>query len=409
MQIELGRYAISSGKPTLGAIDELPGPRLGAHWLVWWWLFMLLGTVSQLGGMTGGVGQALHLAIPGVSAGIARGMAPLAPDLATAIEHAPEYPWAVLTFLVVVCLLLSGGYRRVEKLSTYLVAGVTLLTVVCVLALCATPFPIHWEEAARGLRVVVPVTGLAVAFGVFGITGVGATELYAYPYWCLEKGYARFAGRREDSAAWLQRARGWVRVMQLDAWCSMVVFTLATVSFYFMGAAVLHPQGLNPQGKDLIHTLSQMYIGPFGLWTQVVFLVGAAAVLFKTLYVSCAGHSRLTADFLSLAGFIRFRDADQRGRWVRGLCVFYPLLALVLFFLFKEPRAMVVFGAVGQAATIPVVSGIALFFRYRRTDPRLAPTRAADVCLWIALVTITCVAVYAVSTQIRNLFPPAGP
>ena len=29
IQIELGRYAISSGKPTLGAINELPGPRFG--------------------------------------------------------------------------------------------------------------------------------------------------------------------------------------------------------------------------------------------------------------------------------------------------------------------------------------------------------------------------------------------
>ena len=28
--------------------------------------------------------------------------------------------------------------------------------------------------------------------------------------------------------------------MQLDAWFSMVVFTLATVAFYFMGAAALN-------------------------------------------------------------------------------------------------------------------------------------------------------------------------
>ena len=48
VQIELGRHAISSGMPTLGAINELPGPRFGAHWLVWWWLIMLLATVSQL-------------------------------------------------------------------------------------------------------------------------------------------------------------------------------------------------------------------------------------------------------------------------------------------------------------------------------------------------------------------------
>jgi Mn2+/Fe2+ NRAMP family transporter len=47
VQIELGRHAISSGKPTLGALNELRGPRLGAHWLVWWWLIMMLATVSH--------------------------------------------------------------------------------------------------------------------------------------------------------------------------------------------------------------------------------------------------------------------------------------------------------------------------------------------------------------------------
>src|ERR1044072_7171721 len=31
VQIELGRNAISSGKPTLTALDELPAPRLGAR------------------------------------------------------------------------------------------------------------------------------------------------------------------------------------------------------------------------------------------------------------------------------------------------------------------------------------------------------------------------------------------
>src|SRR5918999_1480776 len=51
VQIELGRYAISSGKPTLGALHELPGPRFGTNWLVWWWLGMLMGTVFQLGAM----------------------------------------------------------------------------------------------------------------------------------------------------------------------------------------------------------------------------------------------------------------------------------------------------------------------------------------------------------------------
>src|SRR5256885_10949845 len=59
VQIELGRYAISSGRPTLGVLNELPGPRFGAHWLVWWWFFMMICTVVPLGGLAGSVGHSL--------------------------------------------------------------------------------------------------------------------------------------------------------------------------------------------------------------------------------------------------------------------------------------------------------------------------------------------------------------
>lgn len=408
VQIELGRYAISSGKPTLGAIDALPGPRLGAHVLVWWWLIMMLGTFSQIGGMSGGVGQALHLAMPGVAGTLSGWLQPILPDWAEIVRNRPDYPWAAVTCFGVMALLLSGGYRRVESVSTYLVAGVTILTVLCVVVLPWTPYAIDWKAVATGFEFAIPAAGIAVAFGVFGITGVGATELYAYPYWCLEKGYARFAGPRDDSDEWVRRARGWIRVMQLDAWCSMAVFTLATVAFYFMGAAVLHPQGLTPEGSDLVHTLSQMYARPFGEWTKIVFLIGAGAVLFKTMYVSCAGHARLTADFFSLARVVRFPDAQRRARWVQAFCLIYPLLALVLFLTFKEPRKMVIFGAVGQALTLPIISGITVFFRYRRTDHRLSPSRAFDISLWVALVSISCVAAYAVYSQTMKLLEPSS-
>ena len=68
-----------------------------------------------------------------------------------------------------------------------------------------------------------------------------------------------------------------MQVMYLDAWLSMVIFTVATVAFYVLGAAVLHPQGLDPQGADMIRTLSAMYVRPLGAWTRDVFLIGAWA------------------------------------------------------------------------------------------------------------------------------------
>ncbi len=66
VQIELGRVAISTGKPTLGVLNELRGWRFRVNWQVWWWLFMVLATVAQMGAMVGSVGQALNLAIPGL-------------------------------------------------------------------------------------------------------------------------------------------------------------------------------------------------------------------------------------------------------------------------------------------------------------------------------------------------------
>ena len=431
VQTELGRYAISSGKPTLGAINELPGLKLGAHWIVWCWLFMMLTTIFQLGAMTGTVGQSLNLAFPKVSKGMAKQLGyieKLEIDSTSAIPelHAtpeeddstylgklihdrPESPWAVLTCITAIGLLWSGSYRRIEIITTVLVVGLTFITLTATCALPATKYPIPWGEVAEGLTFMLPAAGIAAAFGAFGITGVGASELFYYPYWCLEKGYARYAGRCEPGEAWERRARGWIRVMHLDAWVSMVVFTISTLAFYFMGATVLHPQKLDPKGTEMIKTLSRMFEDTFGTWTVIVFLIGAGAVLFKTLYISSAGNSRLLADFLSLGGFVRYEKPEQRAAMIHRFSLLIPVIALILFFTFKDPRQMVVIGGFAQGLMLPLISGVTVFFRYRRTDRRITPTLVLDILLWLAFVLITCVALYAAKDQVEKWMTPPAP
>src|SRR4029078_5160717 len=70
VQVELGRYAITHGKTTLAAFDTLPGPKLGASWICWLWLAMMLTTQAQIAAMEGTVGQAAHMAFPGASQAI---------------------------------------------------------------------------------------------------------------------------------------------------------------------------------------------------------------------------------------------------------------------------------------------------------------------------------------------------
>ena len=97
-----------------------------------------------------------------------------------------------------------------------MVAAFTLSTVVAMVALQWTPYRVSAAQIAEGLRFNLPPS-FTVAFAAFGITDVGASELIYYPYWCLEKGYARHVGIRDDSPAWRTRLKGWLRVLHTDA------------------------------------------------------------------------------------------------------------------------------------------------------------------------------------------------
>jgi len=411
VQVELGRYAITHGKTSLAAFNTLPGPRAGASWICWLWLFMTLATQAQIAAMEGTVGQAAHMAFPGASDAMARAAGRVVAGWDVWLATREEYIWASLTTLAAVVLLLSGGYRRLEKVTTVLVALVTIFTVGSVGILQWTPFKISAANLESGFTLAVPTAAVALAFSAFGITGVGASELFAYPYWCIEKGYARATGLRSEDEAWARRARGWTRVMQLDAWFSMVVFTVATIAFYLLGAAVLHPQGLDPKGKEMIPTLSLMYLKPlegtalegFRNMTRVGFLLGAWAVLFKTLYVATAANSRLTADFLDLAGIWRQSGVRARERTIRFFCVVYPVLALGLYFAFREPQALIKVGGIAQGLMLPLITGATLYIRGRDTDRRVGPSFLSDIFSWLAFFAITGVACYSVYDLLRHL------
>lgn len=411
VQVELGRYAIIHGRTTLEAFDSLPGPRLGTSWMCWLWLIMMLTTQAQIAAMEGTVGQAAHMAFPGASRAMADGAGRIVAAWGPYLADHQEHVWAGLTTIAAILLLLSGGYHRLERITTVLVAAVTLFTVASVLILQFTSFRITAANLAGGFNPVVPTAALALAFSAFGITGVGASELVAYPYWCIEKGYARYAGARSDRPDWAHRARGWIRVMQLDAWFSMVVFTVATVAFYFLGAAVLHKEGLDPKGPAMIPTLSRMYLQPLEgtalAWlrpfTQVGFLLGAWAVLFKTLYVATAANSRLTADFLHRAGVWHPSGQAARERMVRLFCVAYPAAALALYYAFREPQRLITAGGIAQALMLPFIAGATIYLRRRDADNRVGPSLLSDLLTWVAFVAISGVALYSTFNQLRDL------
>jgi Mn2+/Fe2+ NRAMP family transporter len=374
VQAELGRYTIASGETGLEALDHLPGPRLGVSWLVWAWAVMVLTTLLQIGAMFGGVSQVLTLLVPAVA----------------------ERAWVVVLLGLTLFLLLGGGYSRIERLAVVKVGLFTLITLLAAVVLMRMPQYFNWSGLLEGVRLRLPPQGIATAAAVFGITGVGATELFMYPYWCVEKGYARFVGPREATPEWQRRARGWVRVMHLDILSSMVIYTVATLAFYLLGAGILHGMGVVPSARDMIPVLSNIYTQTLGPWALWVFYVGAIATLYGTIFASTAAHSRLFADMCRLLGLYARDDAAARLRWRRIWVLVLTLLPVGLYWLFASPVKMVVAGGIAQALMLPMVGAGAVWLRHRRLPPELAPSGLVTVALWgAALFMAGMMAYYA--------------
>ena len=362
VQQELARYTISSGETSFQALNRVPGPRWKASWVVWAWMLMFCGVTFQSGGILGGLGQVFNLALPQLSVDV----------------------WTVITAVTVGVLLFGQGYRNIEKISIFMVVSFTFITVACAVLLTWTPHRISPREMLEGFHFRLPDGGPGVAFAAFGITGVGATELIYYPYWCLEKGYARFAGRNTGSPDWVQRSHGWVRVMQIDTIFAMVIYTVTTVAFYILGARILYGMGNIPAGYSMVETLSSMYTETLGAGAFYLFLLGALFVLYSTIFAGTAANSRVLVDFLDLVGLVHIRDEERRLRWQRVMVV--ALLVTFTFWhsLIGQPVFMVVIGGIFQACLLPVLGFSAIYLRYKHTDCALRPAVITDMLLWVS-------------------------
>ncbi|RMF95971.1 MAG: divalent metal cation transporter [Gammaproteobacteria bacterium] len=370
-QIEFGRYTISSGETTLTALNRLPGPRLGVNWIIWLWLVMMAATYGMLAGILAGVGQAMSMlpAPGGPAAGSVRG-------------------WAIGVACATALLLFLGRYRLLERLSIALVFCFTVITVGNAIALQTTDYAIPGEDLLQGLVFSWPdgSAGWLTALAAFGIIGIGGTDLVVYPYFCMERGYHAFIGPRSDDPAWAARARGWLRVMRTDAFASMLIYTATTAAFFFIGAAVLHRDGLDPDGMDMVATIAAAYVPVLGEYARVLFLAGALAVLYSSFLVANAGAARLLADCLRLFGLLQ--RADAMAGAIRALSAGLPLLVLLIFLTGWNPVRLVVIGGLTQSLVLPVLGASALYFRYRKIDPRLRPGRAWDVALVLSSISL---------------------
>lgn len=484
-QIEIGRFTVSTGIPTLSALNTVPGPKIPGrgNWLVWYWFFMWFCSIGQLGGIVGSVGQVLAIVQPLTTQGadyktignletqiklasvknrsansqntdtiayetqnlekqleelkrayltkysIARTpdsplLDPSNPSRSKSKETSSELVplmslaglprpmddryWAIPVACITAALLFYGGYSLVQSASTAMVAIFTLVTLATVIGLQAKPnWSISLSEWIQGLSFHLPegdrLKALTTALATVGIIGVGAAELIQYPYWCIEKGYAKHTGIDDGSPAWLERARGWLRVMHYDIWVSMLIYTTATIGFFVLGAGILHRSGIQPEESKLIQTLSAMYEPVLGSWAPPIFLFGAFMVLYSTFYVANASHARTFTDGLHVVNMISGHRESQ-ANMVKLLSALFPMLCLAVYWLLPNPAWLVLISGSAQAVMLPMLGFAALYFRYYKTRRDLLGSRWVELGLWISVALLFVIGLTNLYLELSKFF-----
>ncbi|HHU37851.1 MAG TPA: Nramp family divalent metal transporter [Propionibacterium sp.] len=388
VQIELARWSISTGKAAMTGYDQVPPKIAGRGWISYIGLLMFIQIIIGQGGVLGAAALAMSMILP-------IGGDPL--------SVASLGFWIALMVILAIAIHAANKYDIVEKVATVLVLLVTAGAVAMLFGVQFTPFSWSAADLGSGLTFQIAAGAMGVALAMFGMTGVGAGEITAYTYWVVEKGYAAWTGPNDGSEAWAERARGWIRVMKIDAWISWAIYTTSTAAFYVLGAAVLHPQGLIPKGNEVLEVISRIFTDTAGGWVGGIFLIGAAIALFKTILANAPGFARQVTNTLAVFGVFSWTNPAKRDRWMRALVIGLPIIWGLFAIIFRAPLAAVIIAGIGNAMFLMAVVVATLYLNKTETDPRIRGNAPWYVYLWISAIAVFAVGALGLWDQIQKM------
>lgn len=387
LQIEIGRFTLAHRCTPFEAFSTLPFPKFrNTSWIGLVYMGVSLPTSLAFAGMIG------------ATAGMMHSLVPLSADIGTSNTF-----WIWILAVITWAILWRGVYAEMEKLIMILVLGFSISVVVGMFLIQGTEFQISMSDLTKGMSFSLGEDGRLAAFAVISLMGaLGATanELFMYPYWILEKGYADFTGPSE-SEGWQERTRGWIRIIQIDVGVATFLTTIITAAYFLMGAAVLHSQGIEVTGTGVVDELSRMFTDSYGPWSRGMFLVGAFCTLFSTLIVGIAAFARMWSDMFVCLGTIKKDDTPRVRKCQRiaeaGYIIMIPVIAV-----YGESVSKSLFGTdkIGPATLViagQYVSGLfctpllmfAICWLAFHTDKRVRMGSTSATCLVVSVIAIT--------------------
>jgi Mn2+/Fe2+ NRAMP family transporter len=350
------RFAIATGTSLLHGYARVPGPR---NWGLW---LFLGGTMVQ--------GVTVLAGVLGVAASVA----------AVALPFASIPLLSLALGVLIAWLLRSGGFSGLSGLSKWMLL---VLAVMTLFAFLARP---PGTGFLKGLVVpVVPGASIVLLAAIVGWMPTGIDVSVWHSMWALERRQV-WAKRAEESGRGEDEQESVFALGRLDMQLGYGLSLVLAVFFVALGAEVLRPAGLVPQGADVAIALARLYTETLGAWVLPLLLLAAFFGMFSTAYGVMDGFPRAFSEAVTLLQ--GGREGARRSRLYWGFLAVSLALALLETVLIPDPVLLVTIAAVASFVIAPMLYGLNHYCATRLIgEPRLRPGRLLR--LW-SIVGIVC-------------------
>ncbi len=354
------RYAAATGNHLLHGYARVPGPK---NWAL---VVFLIGTLVQ------GIG--VLAAVVGIAGSV----------LSTWTGWMGLVPMSLILIIVIVYLLLAGGFSWLDHLNKIMMA---MLACATVLAFIRIVPEIPGAEAGRHLVIPsLPAGSIVLVAAILSWMPTGIDVSVWHSFWTIEKMKTTEELASDTSSQTpIQR----LKTAILDMRVGYALSLCTGLMFVIMGAVHLTGQGADLKGVKFAEALSTAYTAYFGRWMYHVFMLTAFFAMFSTAYTVIDGFSR---SFTECCATLRtaMSTPHWRLRLYRAFVIGSSVLAGVILSSVTNPLAIATVAALISLATAPFLYAFNLVCVHRHIkDPKLRPSAVSICTAVVGIVAMT--------------------
>jgi Mn2+/Fe2+ NRAMP family transporter len=298
------RFTMARGESLLEGYARVPGP---GKWPLY---LFLLGTVLQ--------GVAVLSGVVSVAAAV----------LYAGVGSLSLEAWGVVLATVSIVLLWTGKYEGLDFLNKIMMLALMAGALIAFFA--ALPAPSEFRHLVLPL---IPAGSIFLLAALLGWMPTGLDVAVWHSLWAIQK---ERTWRRYASGEPTELRRRMFQTALFDMRLGYVVSLVLGIVFLCLGAVLLQPRGLVPQGPAVATTLSEIFTTILGQWMSPVFFTAAFFAMFSTAYNCMDGFPRAFAETVRLLGWKRL---SHRAYW--GFMLFIYVLVVVFITVIPAPVFLV--------------------------------------------------------------------